>query len=54
MMENSANFSDIERSGCCCESDTKPTSLTMGFNSYGVLVGDHSIQWCEWVTKRLV
>ena len=43
MMENSASFSDIERSGCCCESDTDSRSLTMGFNSYDVLVGDHSV-----------
>lgn len=54
MMENSANFSDNERSGCCCESDADSISLTMGFDSYNILVGDYSVQWCEWVTKRPV
>ena len=50
MMENSANFSDNERSGCCCESDADSISLTRGFDSYNILVGDYSVQWCEWVT----
>ena len=43
MMVNSASFNDIERSGCFCERDTDSISLTLGSNSYDVLVGDHSV-----------
>ena len=51
MMENSANFSDNEHSGCCCESDTDFISLVRGFNSYDILVRDFSVRWCEWVIE---
>ena len=31
-----------------------PQASLWGFHSYDVLVGDLSVQWCEWVTKRPV
>lgn len=51
MMENSANFSDNEHFGSCCESDTDFISLIRGFNSYDLLVRDYLVRWCECVTK---
>ena len=47
MMENSANFSDSERSKYCCENDTSFLSLIRSFNAYDVLVCDNFVQWCE-------
>ena len=51
MMENSANFSDSERSEYCCGNDSNLVSLIRGFNAYDVLVRDNFVQRCECVTR---